>query len=115
MLERVVLIKAVHVRPVHFSMNRRFRLFEFIVLHALEKACGVIGILLMTVSKVVLDCSVECARLARQCSDEKTAVALFAMSARLLSAANRDAELIMDEAEPDTAQQSLPLAVAGGK
>jgi hypothetical protein len=66
----------------------------------------------MSVSKVVLDCSVECARLARQCSDEKTAVALFAMSARLLSAANRDAELMMDEAEPDAAQQLLPLAAA---
>ncbi len=67
----------------------------------------------MTVSKVVLDCSVECARLARQCSDEKIAAALFAMSARLLSAANRDAELLMDEAEPDADQHSLPLAMAG--
>jgi hypothetical protein len=66
----------------------------------------------MSVSKVVLDCSVECARLARQCSDEKTAAALFAMSARLLSAANRDAELMMDEVEPDLGQHSLPLAVA---
>jgi hypothetical protein len=69
----------------------------------------------MSVSKIILDCSVECARLARQCSDEKTAVALFAMSARLLSAANRDAELLMDEAEQDGAQQSLPLVVAGRK
>jgi hypothetical protein len=66
----------------------------------------------MSVSKVVLDCSVECARLARQCSDEKTAVALFAMSAHLLSAANRDAELMLDEAEPDLSQPSLPLVVA---
>ncbi len=69
----------------------------------------------MTVSKIALDCSVECARLARLCTDEKTAVALFAMSARLLSAANRDAELIVDEVEQDTAQQSLPLAMAGRK
>jgi hypothetical protein len=69
----------------------------------------------MTVSKVVLDCSVECARLARLCSDEKTAVALFAMSARLLSAANYDAELLMDEAEPDADQPSLPLAMAARK
>jgi hypothetical protein len=69
----------------------------------------------MSVSKIVLDCSVECARLARQCTDEKTATALFAMSARLLSAANRDAELMMDEAEPDAGQQSLPLAVARRK
>jgi hypothetical protein len=66
----------------------------------------------MSVSKTVLDCSVECARLARQCSDEKTAVALFAMSARLLSAANRDAELMMDEAELDSGQHILPFAVA---
>jgi len=66
----------------------------------------------MSVSKIVLDCSVECARLARQCRDEKTAVALFAMSARLLSAANRDAELMMDEAELDSSQHSLPFVVA---
>jgi hypothetical protein len=72
-----------------------------------------IGILPMSVSKVVLDCSVECARLARQCGDEKTALALFAMSARLLSAANRDAELMMGEAEPDVGQHSLPLMAAG--
>jgi hypothetical protein len=69
----------------------------------------------MSVSKIVLDCSVECARLARRCSDEKTAVALFAMSARLLSAANRDAELMMDDAEPDADQPSLPLAMARRK
>jgi hypothetical protein len=69
----------------------------------------------MSVSKIVLDCSVECARLARLCTDEKTAVALFAMSARLLSAANHDAELLMDEAEPDAGQQSLPLVMAGRK
>jgi hypothetical protein len=66
----------------------------------------------MSVSKVVLDCSVECARLARQCRDEKTAVALFAMSACLLSAANRDAELMMDEVESDVLQHSLPLMAA---
>jgi hypothetical protein len=69
----------------------------------------------MSVSKIVLECSVECARLARLCTDEKTAVALFAMSARLLSAANHDAELLMDEAEPDSSQQSLPFAMAGRK
>jgi hypothetical protein len=69
----------------------------------------------MSVSKIVLDCSIECARLARLCSDEKTAVALFAMSARLLSAANRDAELLMDEVEPDAGQPSLPFAMAGRK
>jgi hypothetical protein len=69
----------------------------------------------MSVSKIILDCSVELARLARQCSDEKTAVALFAMSARLLSAANHDAELIVDEDELDSAQQSLPLAMCGRK
>ena len=74
-----------------------------------------IGILPMSVSKIVLDCSVELARLARQCSDEKTAVALFAMSARLLSAANSDAELLMDETEPDAGQPSLPFAMAARK
>ncbi|WP_213741507.1 hypothetical protein [Bradyrhizobium sp. dw_411] len=67
----------------------------------------------MSVSKIVLDCSVECARLARQCSDERTASALFAMSARLLSAANRDAELLMDEVDQDAGQHSLPLVMAG--
>jgi len=51
----------------------------------------------MPVSDVLLQCSVESARLARQCRDEKTAVALFAMSARLLATATRDAELVTDE------------------
>jgi hypothetical protein len=69
----------------------------------------------MSVSKIVLDCSVECARLARQCSDEKTAAALFAMSARLLSAATRDAELIVDDAEPDAGLPSRSFAVVGRK
>ena len=72
----------------------------------------------MPVSDVLLQCSVECARLARQCLDEKTAAALFAMSARLLAAATRDAELVVDEpqAAPEPASDvdrpSRPLAVA---
>ena len=73
----------------------------------------------MPVSDVLLQCSVECARLARQCRDEKTAVALFDVSARLLAAATHDAELVTDEpqhASESAAHAGAPLrstAVAG--
>jgi hypothetical protein len=93
-------------------MDRHFRLLNSSPCTPSGRRAVFIGILPMSVSKVVLNCSVECARLARQCRDEKTAVALFAMSARLLSAANRDAELMMDEVEPDAGQHSLPLMAA---
>jgi hypothetical protein len=91
-------------------MDRHFRLLSSSPCTPSGRRAVFIRILPMSVSKIALDCSVECARLARQCSDEKTAVALFAMSARLLSAATRDAELIVDEAEPDAGLPSRPLA-----
>jgi hypothetical protein len=53
----------------------------------------------MPVSDVLLECAKECARLSRECSDERIAAALFAISARLLSTATYDAELVMDNAE----------------
>jgi hypothetical protein len=104
-----------------FSMSRRSSSCEFITLHALGKACGIHQELPMPVSDILLQCSVECARLARQCRDEKTAVALFEVSARLLAAATRDAELITDE--PQHAAEGAPhagaplrsIAVAGRK
>lgn len=52
----------------------------------------------MPVSDILLECSRECARLSRDCSDEKIALTLFQMSARLLAAAARDAELIVEDA-----------------
>jgi hypothetical protein len=52
----------------------------------------------MNVSDVLLECAKECARLSRECGDERIADALFAMSARLLSTATYDAELVMDAA-----------------
>jgi hypothetical protein len=75
----------------------------------------------MPVSDVLLQCSVECARLARQCRDEKTAVALFEVSARLLAAATYDAELVSDEPQhvSESASHAVaslrPIAVAGRK
>lgn len=52
----------------------------------------------MPVSDILLECSRECARLSRECGDEKVAAALFEISARLLSAATHDAELIVEDA-----------------
>lgn len=68
----------------------------------------------MSVSAILLECSVECARLARQCRDEKIAAALFAVSARLHSAATHDAELLVDDVEPasDAGLPSRALALA---
>ena len=52
----------------------------------------------MPVSDILLECSRECARLSRECRDEKAAVTLFELSARLLAAASHDAELIIEDA-----------------
>jgi hypothetical protein len=51
----------------------------------------------MHVSDILLECSRECARLSRECPDETTAASLLALSGRLLSAARRDAELIIED------------------
>lgn len=60
----------------------------------------------MHLSDVLLECSRECARLSRDCNDEKTALTLFEISARLLAAAAHDAELVMEDAHA-TAQSDL--------
>jgi len=51
----------------------------------------------MPVSDILLECSKECARLSRECHDEKIAVTLFELSARLRAAASDDAELIIED------------------
>lgn len=51
----------------------------------------------MPVSDILLECSRECARLSRDCRDEKIAVTLFEISARLLAAATHEAELVVDD------------------
>jgi hypothetical protein len=52
----------------------------------------------MPVSDILLECSRECARLSRDCRDEKVALTLFEISARLPAAATHDAELVMEDA-----------------
>jgi hypothetical protein len=53
----------------------------------------------MPISDILLECSKECARLSRECRDEKIAKTLFEISARLHSAATHDAELVVDDAK----------------
>jgi hypothetical protein len=62
----------------------------------------------MQVSDVLLECAKECARLSRECGDARITDALFAVSARLLSTATYDAELVMDDAgaSPQPAPQA---------
>ena len=52
----------------------------------------------MHISDVVLECAHQCAHLSRECSDKKIGFALFEISARLFSAATRDAELLVGDA-----------------
>jgi hypothetical protein len=52
----------------------------------------------MHVSDILLECSKECARLSRECHDEKAAATLFELSARLRAAASRDAALVIEDA-----------------
>jgi hypothetical protein len=51
----------------------------------------------MHVSDILLECARECARLSRECRDEKAAASLFALSRRLLAAVTREAELIIED------------------
>ena len=53
----------------------------------------------MHISDVVLECAHQCARLSRECRDKEIGFALFEISARLFSAATRDAELLVDDAQ----------------
>jgi hypothetical protein len=60
----------------------------------------------MNVSDILLDCSKECARLARECRDARVTVALSDISLRLFLAATRDAELVQDDTQA-TSQPAL--------
>jgi FixJ family two-component response regulator len=63
----------------------------------------------MHFSDVFMECSRECARLSRECRDAQISAALFEISTRLLSAATRDADLVID----DTQAASQPALHAG--
>jgi hypothetical protein len=65
----------------------------------------------MNVSDAFLECSGECARLSRQCRDEKIAAALLEVSARLFHFATRAAELVLDQ--PEATPQPALHAGAG--
>jgi len=65
---------------------------------AIRPAGGISFGIAMHVSDILLECSKECARLSRECHDEKLAVTLLELSARLLATANHDAELIVEDA-----------------
>jgi len=67
----------------------------------------------MHVSDVLFECSRECARLSRECRDEKTARGLFALSRRLLAAATRDAELIIEDNYAGRESGARPAPNAG--
>ena len=53
----------------------------------------------MHISDVAVECAHECAHLSRECRDREIGFALFQISARLFSAATRDAELLVDDAQ----------------
>ena len=56
----------------------------------------------MHISDVAMECAHECARLSRECRDKEIGFALFQISARLFSAAARDAELLVADAKMTT-------------
>jgi hypothetical protein len=51
----------------------------------------------MNLLDVVLDCSRTCLRLAAKCTDDHAAAELHLLALRLMLAATRDAELVMEE------------------
>ena len=68
----------------------------------------------MHVSDILLECSKECARLSRECRDERVAIKLFEISARLLSVVAHDAELVIDDANA-ASQSDLHFGFADGE
>jgi hypothetical protein len=58
----------------------------------------------MHISDVVLQCSRRSLRLAAECTDEQVAVELYLLAIRLLLAAEKDAELIVEESPVFTRQ-----------
>lgn len=54
----------------------------------------------MHISDIALECSQRCAQLASKCTDEEIAIELNVLAVRLMVAAARDAELLVDQTPP---------------
>lgn len=54
----------------------------------------------MHISDIALECSQRCAQLASKCTDEEIAIELNVLAVRLMVAAARDAELLVDQTHP---------------
>lgn len=54
----------------------------------------------MHISDIALECSQRCAQLASKCTDEEIAIELNVLAVRLMVAAVRDTELLVDQTRP---------------
>ena len=61
----------------------------------------------MHISDIALECSRRCAQLASKCTNEEVAVELNVLAVRLMVAAVRDAELLVDQTQAGGRQPPL--------
>lgn len=62
----------------------------------------------MHISDIALECSRRCAQLASKCTNEEVAVELNVLAVRLMVAAVRDAELLVDQTQAGDGQPPFP-------
>lgn len=62
----------------------------------------------MHISDIALECSQRCAQLATKCTDEEIAIELNVLAVRLMVAAVRDTELLVDQTRPGKQAAALP-------
>jgi hypothetical protein len=96
------LITEAHMRrAVHFQRTATNIAISVDRLSCLQQVCGLDPDqeLPMHISDVVMECAHQCARLSRECRDKEIGLALFEISARLFSAAMREAELSVGDAQ----------------
>ena len=62
----------------------------------------------MHISDIALECSRRCAQLALKCTHEEVAIELNVLAVRLMAAAVRDAELLVDQPQAGGGQPPFP-------
>jgi len=63
----------------------------------------------MHISDIALECSRRCAQLALKCTNEEIAVELNVLAVQLMTAAVRDAELLLDTSTNTALEGGQPL------
>lgn len=68
----------------------------------------------MHISDIALECSRRCAQLALKCTNEEVATELNVLAVRLMVAAAKDAELLVDQTRTGDGQPPFPATAPVG-